>query len=280
MNLPTVIFTDLDGTLLDHFSYKSTPAKATLKWLIEKGIPVVCNTSKTFAEVEIIREELGLNTPFVVENGAAIYIPKTYFNQQPEGTSSHGSYWVKTFVKTRGHWLRLIADYKLAHPVSFVGFNDLTTLQLADLTGLTQTKAKLAKQRQYSEPIQWLSDKQSKHEFINFLNKSGAQVLQGGRFIHISGRCDKGVALSWLTQQYRQHFDVKRVKTIALGDSQNDIAMLEVADVAVLVRSPVHDYPNLISSNVIRTNECGPKGWATTLNTLLINTLNNEVMHG
>lgn len=278
---PTLVFSDLDGTLLDHFSYKSTPAKATLKQLKAKSIPVICNTSKTFAEVELICNELGLNTPFVVENGAAIYIPKTYFDEQPSDTTSQGDYWVKSFALTREYWLDLIAEYRQIHSVKFIGFNDLSTLQLAELTGLSESNAGLAKQRQYSEPIQWLGDTKSKQMFIEYLNNSGAKILEGGRFIHVIGECDKGKALTWLTELYKSHFGVEKIHTIALGDSHNDVAMLEIADISVLVRSPVHNFPKLVKQDeVIRTTEFGPKGWASALNLLLIHMLKDEVIHG
>ena len=82
----TLIFSDLDGTLLDHYSYQSTAAQPTLKQLHDAKIPVILNTSKTLAELNIIRAELELETPFIIENGAAIYIPINTFKTQPEDT--------------------------------------------------------------------------------------------------------------------------------------------------------------------------------------------------
>ncbi|MCO4797949.1 MAG: HAD-IIB family hydrolase, partial [Colwelliaceae bacterium] len=70
--LKTLIFSDLDGTLLDHFTYQSTAANETIQQLKSANIPVILNTSKTFAEVKIILDELQLTTPFIIENGAAI----------------------------------------------------------------------------------------------------------------------------------------------------------------------------------------------------------------
>ena len=66
------VVSDVDGTLMDH-SYDLTPAKETIKLLQELSVPVILCTSKTAAEVKIIRKELNLNDPYIVENGAAIY---------------------------------------------------------------------------------------------------------------------------------------------------------------------------------------------------------------
>ena len=47
--------------------------KETIKTLQELSIPVILCTSKTAAEVKVIKEELNLFDPYIVENGAAIY---------------------------------------------------------------------------------------------------------------------------------------------------------------------------------------------------------------
>ena len=66
------VVSDVDGTLMDH-SYDLTPAKETIKTLQKLSIPVILCTSKTAAEVRVIRNELNLKDPYIVENGAAIY---------------------------------------------------------------------------------------------------------------------------------------------------------------------------------------------------------------
>jgi ribonucleotide monophosphatase NagD (HAD superfamily) len=45
-----LVFTDLDGTLLDHDTYDWTPARDALDRLTRAGIPVVFTSSKTAAE--------------------------------------------------------------------------------------------------------------------------------------------------------------------------------------------------------------------------------------
>jgi len=74
-----IVFTDLDGTLLDHSTYKWEAAQPALRQLRLSGSPVVLCTSKTRAEVLPLRDQLKLTDPFVTENGGAIYIPRNYF---------------------------------------------------------------------------------------------------------------------------------------------------------------------------------------------------------
>lgn len=264
--LKTVIFSDLDGTLLDHFTYQSTAVDQTLDTLNKAHIPVILNTSKTLAELEIIRRELSLNTPFIIENGAAIYIPINTFNTQPEDTVMVGNYWVKSFSLPRKYWLTLLSNKTLEFTQYYQGFSTLSDSKLAEITGLNIDEAKRAKQRQYAEPIHWLGDDTTKKAFIEKLVNLGANVVHGGRFVHVGDYCDKGQALIWLAERYREHFANNLISTIALGDGENDNAMLEAADVAVQIRSPAHDFPILYRQyKTIQTELYGPEGWAEAI---------------
>ncbi|MFT5758824.1 MAG: mannosyl-3-phosphoglycerate phosphatase [Alteromonadaceae bacterium] len=285
-NLKTLIFSDLDGTLLDHYTYQATTAKQTLQQLQRADIPVILNTSKTLAELEIIQRKLDFNTPFIIENGAAIYIPINTFDTQPADTIVIGGYWVKSFSLPRQHWLDLLSEYTTEFALYYQGFSTLTVSALCEVTGLGEEEAKRAKQRQFAEPLNWLGDEPTKQAFVERLITLGANVVQGGRFIHVGDYCDKGQALIWLAERYREQFPNSTISTIALGDGENDIAMLEAADIAVQVRSPVHHFPTLSRQyKTIQTQLYGPQGWARAIEKLLANQLlsqsnNSEVNHG
>jgi mannosyl-3-phosphoglycerate phosphatase len=265
-----LIFTDLDGTLLDHYSYQTCAAEATIALLKSQHIPIIPNTSKTRDEVLLIRQELALNTPFIIENGAAVYIPVNYFKSQPQGCEQQDGFWIKSFSQKQDYWLSLLNSEAKQFNAHFRGFSQMSAQQLSELTGLSLTDAALAKQRQYGEPVDWLADQQSKDDFIKHMHLLGANVLEGGRFLHISGNCDKGQAQSWLAQQYKLNQPDAAFSTIALGDSHNDIAMLEAADIAVLIRSPAHAFPILQKqTDIYSSSKYGPAGWAECLQKII-----------
>jgi mannosyl-3-phosphoglycerate phosphatase len=197
-----LVFSDLDGTLLDHHTYSFAPALPMLQKLHSANIPVIPNTSKTFAELAELRQQIGLDGPFIVENGSAIYIPMLYFKVQPEDTKSRNGYWVKEFTKPRKHWLTLIEKLKGRFIGEFNHFFNMSNQEIIAATGLSEKEARLAATREYGEPILWLGSDKTKTEFVQAVEILGASTLQGGRFLHLSGECDKGKALVWLTQQF------------------------------------------------------------------------------
>ena len=267
-----LIFSDLDGTLLDHYTYQWSDAQETIEQLKARQIPIILNTSKTKAELELIQQELALDAPFIIENGSAVFIPKSTFTHQPPGTEDIGEYWLKTFSMPRAYWLKMLDTQLAEFKACYQGFSSLSIEELCELTGLSPEKARQAKQREYGEPIHWTGGEESKARFVATLQRLGANVMHGGRFMHISDHCDKGLALQWLTSQYSEQHQSTAFRTIALGDGGNDTPMLDAADIAVQVKSPTHAFPKLTRQiGTIKTELHGPAGWSASIQTLLFN---------
>lgn len=263
MSAILLVFTDLDGSLLDHHSYSFEAALPALRQLADHGIPVVPVTSKTRSELEPLRRALGNSHPFIVENGAAVFIPIGYFARQPEATRERGDYWVREFSGSRTRWLNLLESLRAQFEGEYTNFDRAGTAGIAGMTGLPAAAAELANHREYSEPVQWLGDPVRKADFIAELQAAGARALQGGRFLTVAGDCDKGRALAWLRSAYREALGRGTVHDLAIGDSGNDIAMLEAAETALVIRSPVNEFPQLArKQGVIYSRLCGPEGWA------------------
>jgi len=258
-----LVFTDLDGSLLNHHDYSYRDALPQLNRLSHMDIPVIPATSKTRVEVEFLRNQLGNGHPFIVENGAAVFIPVGYFAEQPEQTSVRDGYWVRAFSQSREHWLALLRDLRADFPGEFDYFFRAGNAGIASMTGLTTEQSALANLREYSEPVLWQGNAGRRLEFIAALQARGAGTLQGGRFLAVSGDCDKGRALTWLRRIYQHTVAGRACHDLAIGDSDNDRAMLEVAETALLVRSPVHGFPALERCDgVIRSRDYGAAGWA------------------
>jgi mannosyl-3-phosphoglycerate phosphatase family protein len=258
-----LVFTDLDGSLLDHHDYTYTDALPQLRELETLGIPVIPASSKTRAEIEHLRRELRNAHPFIAENGAGVYIPVGYFPDQPPDTSERGGYWVYSRSPPRETWVAMLASLEGEFAGKFDYFHRAGTDGIARMTGLPRERAEEANQRDFSEPAQWLGEAVELDCFLDKLRSAGANVQRGGRFFSVSGDCDKGRALTWLRDAYRAALGAACCHDLAIGDSGNDRAMLEAAETALVIRSPAHDFPTLSRSDgVIYSRDCGPAGWA------------------
>jgi mannosyl-3-phosphoglycerate phosphatase len=262
-----LVFTDLDGTLLDHDSYSfeaAVPALATLK---EKNIPLIICTSKTRAEIEVIRGQLQNRHPFVSENGGAIFIPRDYFSHPFKYDREDANYHMielgiayskirEVLKKMDGHSSGLIR-----------GFGDSSIEEVAMLCGFSLAQARLAKMREYDEPF-FLKDIEALERIQQTAENAGLHVTQGGRFFHLLGKNDKGKAVLRLKDMYKRKF--KHVKMIGLGDSLNDLQMLEIVDYPVLVQKPDGSCdPSIKLDNLIFAPGIGPIGWNAAVMKLL-----------
>lgn len=265
-----VIYTDLDGTLLDHHDYSHAAADALLAELEVKGIPLVPVSSKTRAELLPLRRELANSHPFIVENGAAVYIPRGYFHEQPRASRGDGGYWRRSFSQPHDHWLGLVHRSADDFASQFTALSAMDAAEIASLTGLDAAAAGNAAKREFGEPLLWRGSGSERQRFVDVMHKNGAQVLQGGRFLHVGGECDKGRALRWLHRLYAAESGGTAPLSIALGDGHNDAAMLEAADFAVIVRSPSHPPPRLSRrGHMLITSATGPAGWDEGVRRLL-----------
>lgn len=266
--IPSVlVFTDLDGTLLDHHTYSYKPALPALNVLEEKNVPLIICTSKTRAEIEKWRQEMDNEHPFISENGGAIFIPKGYFSHKLGIGKEKGNYFVIELGTPYSQLREILNRIRNSLQLKFKGFGDLSPEEVADLCGFSPEEAKLAKKREYDEPF--LLDLESAvNKVQEMVTGSNLQITRGGRFFHLMGENDKGKALRLLTDVYREK--TERIETIALGDSLNDLAMLRIADHPVLVQKPDGSYdPEVTLPNLQLSPGVGPAGWNESVLELL-----------
>jgi len=267
MMSPLVIFSDLDDTLLDHRTYSFEAARPVLKKIKQKKIPLVLCTSKTRAETEAISRKLGINHPFIVENGGAIFIPAGYFDLQGSGTLKKGGYEVIQLGVSYRRIRKALKTIREKTDTKIIGFGDLKSKELAEISGLRPEAARLAKKREYDEPFLLLQPEKIK-EIKEKARSFGLKVVKGGRFYHLIGNNDKGKAVRILKKLYQEKYG--QIKSIGLGDSSNDLPMLKEVDLPVLIRKVDGRCEKLSGlKNPIKTKLAGAAGWAEALRQIL-----------
>ena len=254
-----VIFTDLDGSLLDAETYRYDAARAALEELTACQVPLVLCTSKTRAEVEPLRQELGNTDPFIVENGGGVYIPNSYFSEVPAQAIKRDHYDVIEFgapYSRLREGLRMVED-KVG--VRLTGFGDMSVEDIVAKTGLTSIQAGHAKQREYDEPF-LLNDPTKMFEIRHEAGKVGLRVIDAGRFAHFVGGFDKGLACRQLIELYRNHWG--SLTTAGFGESLNDLPMLKQVNFPFLIERRGGGYQEGIDfKGLTFLQGVGPDGW-------------------
>jgi mannosyl-3-phosphoglycerate phosphatase len=258
-----LVFTDLDGTLLDSKTYSYRKSLAAMSRLKEKGIPIIFCSAKTRAEQEIYRRELGLFHPFIVENGAAIFIPRAYFPFPFDYHKTVDDLLTIELAIPRGRVRKLLAKIGRENDFRFKGFGDMSAAEVAEITGLDLEFAKLARQREYDEPLEFDSSRKDVSEFLAKLREAGLNCSHGGRLYHVAGGGGKGKAVEILSGLYHRMWG--RIRTIGLGNGLNDLPMLSQVDIPILVEKRDHSWEDMNLPRLRKVQGVGPEGWSKAI---------------
>ena len=243
-----LIFSDLDGTLLDT-NYKYKEAVPALRVLKQKDIPVIFCSGKTIDEQLVFQDKMGLKYPFIAEDGSVIYIPKGHFKER-KGKLMDGYEVILLGVKYKEIKKEI---NKLSKKYYIRAYCNMTAKEIGKQMGLDLKSAKLAKKRRYSETI-IKADKKALQKLKKKFN-----VVCGGKGIHIFGKkANKGKTVKILTRIYKEQ---GQVVSIGIGNSYNDEAMLRAVDIAALVKNPDGSWAELKINGIYKAHETGPRGW-------------------
>lgn len=249
---PLLVFTDLDGTLLDHASYDHAPALPALAALARAGALVIPATSKTRAELAPLMQALNIAGPAIVENGAGIA------NGEALGIASPAP-----CIATIRAALDALPDDLRAR---FRSFGDMGPEGVAEATGLPPEAAARAHAREFSEPGLWSGDEARLAAFEAALAAQGLTLRQGGRFLHVLPGADKAARMAEIRAAFPP------CPAVALGDAPNDAGMLRAADRGFIVPNPDGPAPfgeETPPPHVAPAPLLGPAGWNAAMLGLL-----------
>jgi mannosyl-3-phosphoglycerate phosphatase family protein len=268
-----VVFTDLDGTLLELERYDPEPAVPALHRLRRAGVPVVFCSSKTRAEQEELRERLGVSDPFIVENGSAVHLPGGGPGDGREDGPGDGGDSGEEAPQEDEACIRLgipVAEIRAAlaeeagrQGIRCQGYADLSLEEVVEETGLDPEAARRAATREWSETILRSSvapDDPRFRRMVTALGERGIRSSPGSRFHTLTGTgADKGAAVRRLMERYRDERGA--VESIGIGDAANDVPMLAAVDRAYLVQRPDGSWAPVAVSGLHRLPAPGPEGW-------------------
>jgi len=259
-----LVFSDLDGTLLDRDSYAWGGAAPALSELRRRRIPLIFCTSKTRAEVQHLRARLGNRDPYAVENGGIVVIPKGYFGNLLVRDGNRRD----LILRLGRPYQEIVATLRAmarAEGLSVRGFHQMTAAELARETGLPVADARRARRRECSEPFLIRDATRAQvRGLVRRARARGFTVQQGGRFWHFSAGDDKGKALQTLTSAFQIGWGTQ-VRVVALGDAANDLPMLQNADLPILLASLRGQFDPVVTKvlpNIRQVAPTSPANWS------------------
>jgi mannosyl-3-phosphoglycerate phosphatase len=256
-----LVFTDLDGTLLDHDSYSFEAARSALELLNARGIPVILASSKTEAEMRPIAETIGISYPMIVENGAGVVGLGS--DDGPRDRHSSSPY---------NHLRSLLRELPKELGACFEGFGDWDVARVSQETGLPLPAADLARQRHFSEPGRFTGTEAQREAFLGLLDAQGFTAVQGGRFFTLMPKTSKAERMAEVVAHYQRSVE-EPVRTVALGDAPNDLAMLQAADCGIIIANPAHKALPVTERErqgaILRSEQSGPHGWNIMIHQLV-----------
>jgi len=270
--LKKVLFTDLDGTLLDLYSYSCEQVRDSVNKLQEADISIVFCSSKTWAEQAYYLDELELKEPAIVENGSGIFFPEKSALASLISTKTirlHDRQ-VLPLGQTYGKVLKALQEASAQHYPNLKFYANQSVEEISAITKLDFEGAQKARSRDFSETI-FNADAASVDyaRFKNAVESTGFQCIPGSKYITITdNRSDKGRAVKSLLRLYKRRYG--KVISYGAGDSLNDLPMLKVVDFPYLVQKPDKSWVDCKVNKISKVNGIGPLGWNMLAKEILI----------
>ena len=270
MRRKIIIFTDLDGSILDKNTHSLNSILPFFKRVVDSSI-VIFNSSKTFLEIHKLSTELNLKFPFIVENGSAIIIPKSSSLILPKERNIMDNNYKKiklgTTSKEISEFINSEVAYKFIKNCRFL--ISMNNNEIMALTNLSEDSIINSKKREYSLPFLWNGGQKCYEEFKQLAQSNNYLIVRGGQFYHISGNVNKGKAMDILINIYLNHMKDTKLISVAIGDSDNDLEMLNKADYAGIIKSGRKNQLKLKKNkNVYYSKYIAPLGWQEVLNNM------------
>lgn len=262
-----VLFTDLDGTLLDFETYSFSDSQPHLQRLLAAGIPVIFCSSKTLAEQLSLMAAMEIHVPAIIENGGAIYLPDPGRPADPAAEDC-GTLIPLGPPAFEIQSLLFKAEQQLG--IALASYSEIGPDGIMALTGLSFSDAERAGKRCFSETFTAKIDAQQESALQRFFRQRGLQMQCGGRFHTVTGKgVDKGNAVRrfLLGPESSHRFDSQC--SIGIGDGPNDAAMLLAVDQAFLVKNHRQQWAEVDLPNLQRLESAGPAGWIQLAEQLL-----------
>ena len=257
---PTIIiFTDLDGSLLHRDTFKFNLIKDYIVNLINQGIIIIPNSSKTEKEILEFNKELGQDLPFISENGSVINGLNLLKKDLPQKL---------VFSRDKNELLKIFNNEvpkKLSTKCKWI--YQMNKNVQSNILGLSKDNLNFALEREFTIPFIFEGTKNEKIELNKIIKIKGLTLQEGGRLINLCDKVSKAKSMQIFLRFFKKD---KKLKIIAVGDNYNDLDMLKNANIGCLVFNDQFKQDKINLKNLIISNKPSPEGWADVIKMALV----------
>ena len=254
-----VFITDLDGTLLGYDDFSFTSIREDFLNLLDRGIQIIFNSSKTAGEIRALCDDLDVKLPFICENGAALFNADLLVGDMSLSDALPSSMVLGTTVDgLMAAWDEAIDPALRRHCIMLDAMGPKAQQRVLGLAGEQLSRAL---DRDFSVLFSFYGPHGAFSDLCSQAAFAGLCVHSGGRVHCLSGQHDKASFNAMIRQ--RCSAPAGKAVIIGFGDSQNDIALLSQADVACVLPRPRQPVLQLADppSKVISVSQPAPSGW-------------------
>ena len=274
-----VIFTALEGALLDSSSGLWEPATEALEEIERQHVPLVLVTRWTRAQIEPLRRKIGHAYPFITENGGGLFIPDGYFPTHLEGAVRAGRYFCVSFGRPYSEAVEALEEIAAESSCSVMGYAQMTAREIAQNTGQSAKEAELDRQREFSERFYFAGESaDAVKRFTEIALERKWRLTPGEPFWEIAAAKDQdgnevGRAVRYLMRLYRTSTRT-RLSSVGIGALVQDLPLLAAMDHSILLPIRKGEFSPELTSRLPRAmagEAAGPLGWNTALLRMLKN---------
>ena len=260
--IKAIIFTDLDDSLLKDNKYYADILDEFIKKIILKNFLIIFITSKTFYEVKSLYKNNNICFSFSSENGASFnIIDKKSLNKYSFKRIINKNAITVSEIKKR------LNSLPLKYQKYFSLISDLEITEQIKITKLEEKQLNDFYKREFSVSLSWNGSKTIYLKFKEKLDQLKLQATFGGKIINVSGLHNKLDAVKFYNQYTSKLYKTSNYKTISIGDSENDIEMLNYSDYSGIVKREDGKKIKLNKNhNVFISSSSAPKGWVEIVN--------------
>ena len=262
-----VVVTDVDGSFLERGTRSLPDERAALDFLAARGIPLVIRSSRPRAEIERLRQTLQMLTPFISENGSALFLPHDSLPFVPQRARPAVGGHVIEFGKRYHDVVDALRLTCRELEVEIIGFAELSIEDTARELGVALVEAQLAKLREYTELFRIVDETDAmRSRLFKALHRRGLRCWRTGTHHLVTATPDRAESLLALRAIWKQAWGDHVM--IGLGDSEDDVAWLRHVDVAIIVQNQRTGVPARVLSKLPTahvTRRPGRPGWSEAI---------------